>query len=346
MKIFLRLTSCLFLSVSIIAILYAFSLKNETKRYGFNRYYPQHAIGFQSKIDLGYNSYYFAGVTESKVYLGNFIQVNKIWEAGYSLKDSNARFIEVPESEVLAWSNLKMTVKYPNVVMSEGYTPASLTANYPELKASLRYKNGAKYNRAVSLSTNSEIVRTYDRRNDLTILAKSLNGKIIDSIHRYTIDKFSDGILSSDGLMLYNNELNKLIYIYFYKNKIVTLDTNLTVSLTSRTIDTINTPQIAVAKIGDGKELTMSQPALTVNKKAATWDTLLYINSGVMAKNDDKSKYQKYSTIDVYNINNGKYLYSFYIPRYQDYLLSNFIVHDRHLFVLYDRYLLSYIIKV
>lgn len=346
MKILLRLSACFVISVSVVVILYAFSLKKETKRYGFNRYYPQHAIGFHSKVDLGYNSYYFAGITDNKVYLGNFVQVNKIWESSYSLKDSSSHFIQVPQNEVIVWQNLKMTVNYPNIFLSEGYTPAGLVASYPDLTASLKYSKGAKYNKAIPLSMNSAIVRTYNRGKDLTMLVKSLNGRVTDTIHSYPIDKHGDGILSSDGLMLYNYELNKLVYIYFYKNKFITLDSNLAVGLTAHTIDTINMPQIAVAKVQNGKELTMSQPPLTVNKKAATWDTLLYINSGVMAENDDSKKYQEYSTIDVYNIINGKYLHSFYIPRYQDHLLSNFIVHDKMLFVLYDRYLLSYLIKV
>src|SRR5690606_40780151 len=53
-------------------------------------------------------------------------------------------------------------------------------------------------------------------------------------------------LFSNDGMLLYNKELRKIIYVFYYKNKVFHFNTDLKDKQVLQTIDTIATPDFNI----------------------------------------------------------------------------------------------------
>src|SRR5690606_9451449 len=60
------------LGIGIVGLLFAFSERKMHRNNAFQRRHLPHPIELVASIDLQHETYYFAGVTDSTVYLGNY----------------------------------------------------------------------------------------------------------------------------------------------------------------------------------------------------------------------------------------------------------------------------------
>jgi hypothetical protein len=134
--------------------------------------------------------------------------------------------------------------------------------------------------------------------------------------------------------------------VYSYRNEILIIDTNLKVVKKINTIDPIDTAKIKIDKIRSNKSTTFSAPPILVNASYSIWNRYIFIHSKIMARNEDEAFFHDSSVIDIYNLSNGKYLYSFYIPSYNYKPISGFQVFDNYLITLSDKYIIKYDIKL
>src|SRR3546814_11719034 len=80
----------------------------------------------------------------------------------------------------------------------------------------------------------------------------------VDPSHRLSV--YAKGIsppgenadLSSDGLLHYDKDSGTLIYVHFYNNSVIGIDTNLHLIYKATTIDTVRTQQINMIDIQSG----------------------------------------------------------------------------------------------
>jgi hypothetical protein len=61
----------------------------------------------------------------------------------------------------------------------------------------------------------------------------------------------------------------------------------------------------------------LAEPPPIVNKKSTVSEKYLFINSGLKANNEEKELFSEYSVIDVYSVEDGKYQFSFYLPKHR-----------------------------
>ncbi|MGZ3850014.1 MAG: hypothetical protein ACXVKI_12810, partial [Flavisolibacter sp.] len=67
-----------------------------------------------------------------------------------------------------------------------------------------------------------------------------------------------------------------------------------------------------------------------------------YVQSMLVGSGEDPKKFDQSAVIDVYNITNGSYLFSFYLPDFKNYKLYDFQVAQDKLVAIYEHYILCY----
>ena len=114
---------------------------------------------------------------------------------------------------------------------------------------------------------------------------------------------------------------------------------------TGKTIDTISHARIKVSKIASDGTITMAAPPLRVNKGACANDRYLFINSNLNANNEPYDVLDSADIIDVYDLDNGKYKLSFYLPNLGGKKVNDVKVYGNRLVAWYGRYLTVYQLK-
>jgi hypothetical protein len=125
------------------------------------------------------------------------------------------------------------------------------------------------------------------------------------------LQKQFDGIFDTDGTLMVNHDLNKIVYVYRYRNQFTVAQPNLKLDYRGNTIDTITKAQIQLIQLKNGKGKTFAKPPLIVNKTSAIEGNFLYVNSTVLGLYETEELWKTASIIDVYDLTNKTYRSSF-----------------------------------
>lgn len=132
--------------------------------------------------------------------------------------------------------------------------------------------------------------------------------------------------------MDFDTASGKLVFVPFYQNGIVVMDSMLRADSPIRTIDTVfHTRTFSDAFVDNGAtRVSNSTPLFFVNLGVSVQDGLVYVNSLLMADNEKADAFDTYSDLDVYSLRRHAYLYSIKVPRLHDRKLLSFkVLHDR-----------------
>jgi hypothetical protein len=151
-----------------------------------------------------------------------------------------------------------------------------------------------------------------------------------------------DGLFSVHGQMLPYKQKNKIIYVYTYRNQYLVIDSNLKNHQTNQTIDTFSIAPIKVGSYDNNTRHTLSTPQNIVNGASCVAGKFLYIKSNLLAKNEDAATFVKSSTIDVYDLEQGKYTFSFHLPRLNQKGFSEIRVVKDNIYVTYGNKIAVY----
>jgi len=214
-------------AILLIAGLYAFSIKSNRDDNAFIRHFPPHFIKNTRILDLQYNSYYIAGLTETHIFLGNYTVPNEFIVTTYDLKDTQTVNLNLSENKINRLASFKLFIDSPNIYLVNG-----LTSIIYAKKISSHYWNShkidnAKFSLCLPFSLSSVVTRQYDTNIKSSILIKQYldSGKLKPS--SFVLQKQGEGFFSTDGMLLYNHDFAYIIYIYYYRNQINFLDSNL-----------------------------------------------------------------------------------------------------------------------
>src|SRR3546814_18923681 len=95
----------------------------------------------------------------------------------------------------------------------------------------------------------------------------------VDPSHRLSV--YAKGIsppgenadLSSDGLLHYDKDSGTLIYVHFYNNSVIGIDTNLHLNYNATTSDTVKIQQINMISIKSGNTIRLTNAKTETNQK-------------------------------------------------------------------------------
>lgn len=341
-KTIISLTITLGLGVGLVSLLFLISEDIVHNRNNFTRRFPPHPVSIEGQLDLNLNSYYIAGIDENYIYLGNVT-------APLHIRVLDAKLKTAEENEI-ALSNLDISFRSPTLMVvppkfyfMDGYVPVIFSGTINNWKASVENKAQAFFSLIAPIDSISFAIRARDSKSNENILGFL---KIGDSssvvLTKDLLAKQIDGIFDTDGSLLYNKHVNRLVYIYLYRNQFIVMDTDLKLDFIGKTIDTISKARIKVKYVASEKVTKLVAPPLFVNKSAATYGNYLFVHSGIMGRFEPINTWKKSSVIDVYNLTNNTYEFSFYIQNQGNEQLTKFLVFKDRLVCLVGNSILVY----
>jgi uncharacterized membrane protein YphA (DoxX/SURF4 family) len=323
---------------AIVTLLFLLSENIIQHRNNFVRRLPEQ-FSKDHDIDLGFNSYYFAGAVNGKVYLGNVTAPLLLTEVDTTLKSKKEIVIKLSSID-FSFRSLNIQVYSNYFFASDGTVPVIFRGRTGTWKAVQQQAIKRAFSNPVFTDSVSTAFRTH-KANYESVLGRhtSLNGI---QLNPTLLQKQIDGIFDTDGILNYDPYTDQLVYLYYYRNQYIVADSKLKFLHRGNTIDTISKAQIKVAFNKDRNEKKLSAPPLTVNKNAYLYNGLLFVNSALMGKYETEKMWSQASIVDVYDVNNRSYVVSFYVYNIDGKRLSHFAVQGTHFYGLVGTHLVSY----
>lgn len=324
-------------ALAIVSLLYLLSDKQMNHRYAsFERHFIKDTLTPTHSLNLKYTGYYFAGNTPHTLYLGNTKSPAHLVAIDAALKDTVYHTLKV-STDSLAFRAIRVTVDSPFYYLSDGSKPFIYRGALGDVATP--WITDARFTKAIPISSNSALlvsILSYENT-----LVKKTRGNSLE-VYPDILEEQGEGIFSTDGMLLYNKETARTIYVYYYRNEYIVLDTTLHQVLRGNTIDTITQAQIKTALITSKNSRTLAAPALKVNNHGAASRNLLYVQSNLLARNENVEAFEQSSVTDVYNLTTQSYLYSFYLPAFNKKKATEFVCMANNLYALYGSYLVRY----
>lgn len=344
-KILLTLCLLTIFSVGVVTILFLSSEKKIKRNNAFIRKYIPHPVEKLGNYDLGYNSYYIAGMDERNIYIGNVTAPFLIKSISYNLKDSQEHQLEIDSMEVL-FKRVKIEVHPPYVYIGDGVVPIIFRGLIKDWNTSIYSFNEAYFTSFViadSLNIGFTSISSQTKSNALGILHKSSKSDSVilntDIIRTKTNKRFD-----SDGILRWNEKHRKFIYTYYYKNQFQVINEELSKTYTGKTIDTLTSPKTDI-QYYQSKDVYKRGKSVFVNLQSSTFDDYLYIHSDRLGKYENEEALESASILDIYNITDNSYAFSFYLYHQYGKKLLEFKVHNNLLVALVDDKLWLYSLK-
>jgi hypothetical protein len=251
--------------------------------------------------------------------------------------------LNVPTNQKITTA-FQVIVDSPKVDIAAFNLPGIIVSSTNEKILTLYKYPSSLYSRAAKISNSTYIFRGFDSTiktaDQILVKTNLYSGEIIrDSI---AIDMTHDMGIKSDGFLNFDPVTNLLTYVYAYKNEFICIDTNLNLVNKYKTVDNIREYQTTVGNVSKSKVFTNVTARRVLNKKSIAVNGKLYNISNIKSDNEDKDDFIKSTVIDVYDIQKGNYLQSFYIPLYKRERVKNFKIANELLVAVYTNYIVTY----
>jgi hypothetical protein len=335
------LFGCSLFSLALVFGLYQLSDKINHEPNGFIRLFPPHRTKLMRTLDLEYNSYYIAGATPQHVYLANLMTPTLLIKTNYALTDTQRLSLRFAEKTKIA-SASRVTIDPSNIYVMDGVTPAIFKGRLSDLTVRPMRNCRNYFIGSLPISPQTFILKFFSLSMQKSVLAKKTLGR--DSVIRAPdiLEKQIDGMFCTDGAMSYDSASSAVVYVYYYRNQFIRMDTSLHVLYRGRTIDTTSHARIKVSHYESKGMSALTAPPVFVNKHSCISGDYIFIHSGLRSNNEEKENFDNSSVIDVYTLKDGKYKLSFYLPDYKKKKVSGFRVFNKTLVALHDRYLVTH----
>jgi len=340
----IKIAATTMLSTAVVVILFLSSeniMRNENP---FLRRYPQHPVMMTYQKDLKFNSYYFAGYSKGRIYLGNYSNPLHLISMTSELKDYRSVKIKFDPKKI-PFTFVRILIKGDYFFLMDGTVPVIFRGAISDWIVNRELKGSPYFNVAVPIDSTSFVFRSSSGENSSQIVGVfSFNPVPRVSYNERFLTKQIDGVFDTDGMLLYAEKLNKSVYLYYYRNEFVVGDREAKVLARGNTIDTNSTAKIKIAHLKNGDK-TMSVPALMVNQHSAICENLLFVHSKVKGQYELEKVWEQSSIIDVYDIEKRTYRMSFSVYGVGDKKLGSFYVTKTHLYALIGNHLVVHKIR-
>lgn len=345
-KLILWVFLCFGICLGVIALLVA-SSKDLQKRPGsFLRVFPPHPIAEIDTLDTKSHSSYIAGGSSSKLYLASHLNPLRLLVIEMpSLDTQNIKLHIAGIFDQKFWSP-NILVDSPNFYLYDGTIPVIYQGDIDKWTGQKHMSDSIYFQSIVSMHEGSFAVKSLSGSTGENIL-----GKITEWMpYRFFTDKILqkqiDGVFCTDGMLRYDNIYGRLIYVYYYRNEFMVMDSSLNLIYRAQTIDTTSIAKIKVATIESSQWKTLSSPANFVNKQVDVMGNWLFIQSNLIARNEHPEAFKKGAVIDMYNLVTQRYVFSFYLYNFDGQLKMNeFRVFGDRLIARFDNMLVIYRLK-
>lgn len=338
--------------ISCTVVFYLIISKKKKREFsGFDRIFVGMNINLESSSKFRDNQFGFLSEPDQNIWFYDYTKPLTIIKANYSLTELQEEKLKPTGNfSIPAW--LVELDKIDSTIIANNQIGDIVALSS---KINHKYKlAGVSIDIVKAISPNSVIGRGFTNTNGKheTQLIKIMLLQDAKIKEKYTIPRQVDGMFDSDGMIYYDKLNSKIFYMFYHRGSFLCLDTNLNLKYKAKTVDTINTAKIKLVssalKLPNGKTIhkeTPTAPLNLVNRYFATDKKFIYINSGLEADNELDKYLSLYTPIDVYSIEDGSYLHSFYLPKYKGFKASQFKIKGNILIAIYRNYIVTFSIK-
>ncbi|SMC98169.1 hypothetical protein SAMN04488101_107147 [Pedobacter nyackensis] len=344
--IIISLVLCL--SCLSMIVLYIYSNRNSNVKNGFVRTFSKEKILLKGKAVLVQNSYAIADISPEIITIYNALKPYEITTITTDFKSQNTYKLPFPTDKEKLFGLNKLAFIGSSKILLTGRTAAAYAtnANPKSLKTS-QLDRTPFYN--------SEILNP----NSFVFVSKKMEGKAKrkelkrvnwqgKELYSYLPEKQIDGYYCTDGQLSYDTDAKLLTYMFYYRGEFICLDTLLNVVYHAKTIDTVKYAKIKLkhaTQLVNGKKINKAVPSTppnVVNKRICMTADKVYMHSNLKADNETSEDFNNSQVIDVYDLKNGQYTVSFYLPRVDKKSLTAFRVYKNSLIALYHNTLVMF----
>lgn len=327
-------------------------IKDDGPKNGFKRTIKTFKFEKPNVFEIPERSFNFVGKPNKDVLLYSHRHPMKLYKIKDSINTLKSIYIKAPSafdtnSRYIIMRNGPSSDIY--ISNSEGALLIFGNKDITSYKIPLKFTDNC-----TPISNSSIVVRSIEKKEQdksMSLVKINLSDQPKES-KRYILPKHGDGVFGNDGILRYDKKGLKFIYTFFYLGEFLCLDTNLNLIYKGKTIDTVRSPTLKLGSVKNKLKngfsttgITQITPPHFVNIDFAINNDLLYIISHLRADNESYSDFNNNQPIDVYSLKNGKYLYSFYIPKYKELELKKLEIINNQLFGIFGQYLIKYEFK-
>ncbi|MCL1689432.1 DoxX family protein [Elizabethkingia anophelis] len=330
------------LSSGLVVYLFVTSEHIIKKENNFTRRFPHHPIIKDQILDLGVNSYYFAGCSNDSIYLGNYTSPLTLTSLGYNLTHKQETRIIPDETRGITFKSLLLRINAPYFYLSDGTVPIIYRGILGSKNAEIVSKNDVYFTQLEPVDSLQFVFRaksSQTKSNVLGTLNLSENQKV--NLNHDILGKSKEGIFDSDGKLISDPKGKRISYVSFYINQFISADPSLNNLKRLHTIDTITRPQIETVLLENGSRK-MNKPPLIVNKNMALHRDLLFNESNLMGKHESQKQWRQAAIVDVYRTDQQQYIGSFYVHHRGKNKMSDMLVTDKYFYTLIGNEIVRY----
>ena len=339
--VILKLVFPSLLAVGIVVGLFLSSEHIIKKENNFIRRFGLHPIRDEKAFDLGVNSYYFAGMADGKIYLGNITAPLVLTSIDTALRRMESVKIKLDDDKH-PFRFIQVQVKPPHFYLFDGTVPVIYQGQLGDSLAftisaddcyfsQLQVIDSVRFAfRAQSSHTKSWVLGTLNLQDGPRI---QLNYNLLK--------KQVDGIFDTDGQLLWDDAGKELLYIYSYRNQYLVMDQKLNLRHELNTIDTTFRAKVQVRMLSNGS-YKMDAPPLLVNKTSVVYGRLLFNVSMLRGKFESREQWKQAVVVDMYKTSVQEYLGSFYVYNRGEERMSRLFATDKYLFILSGNEIVRY----
>jgi len=330
---------------TILTVFYFGDLPNKHKN-GFKRNYFPAAWSKDRHLALRDGLSGIIGSTRSNIYVTTSAP-GEILEIGRDLT-SPVKRIKLPYFEKfydsLDLNSLSVIIDSPAIYLFAENKPAILKTSFDSSVFEIRILPPGPFTREVLAGKDCFILRKFELTvTDQIFVRYNFSTGLLKKEEKIS-EIAGDGGIISDGQLYFDDETKKLLYVYFYKNLLLSFDTSLNFVKKFSSIDTISSFKMrtGVVKNGGTRAYTNVTPANLVNKVNFVHDGLLFNMSALKADNETDVFFYNNSILDIIDIKSGQYLGSIYFPVIDGSKLLKFIISENRLIGLYRNSIVVY----
>lgn len=332
-------------STLIMTLLFLYSEQLMHYENPFIRRYPGHSAILVQQKDLKFNSYYFSGLTNRRVYLGNYTSPLQLLSFDQKLKKQQLIKISF-EYKNIPFQMISLSIKGSNFYLKDGRVPILFRGDTANWKITKELQGLPYFTHAEIIDSTTIVFRSNKGKNLANILGIfSIDKKQKVIYNESLLTKQIDGVFDTDGILMYDQQINKVIYLYFYRNEFIISDKSGKFEYKGNTIDTTTKAKIKVTYLKDRNERTMSAPPLVVNANAAAFDNLLFVHSKIKGRFEKDKLWEQAAIIDVYDVEKKIYLLSFPLYNIGNQKLNSFVVDATNIYAIIGNQLVIYELK-
>lgn len=328
-------------SIVLVIGLYALSTDIRKRPGSFLRITPPHPIVKRASLNIADANYYIAGATHDMIYLAHSKYPLNILGVRSDLRDTVHYRLRLAGIERQKHYRITVRVDSPYFYFMDGAIPFYYRGMIKTWEGT-NVLDSTYYIDAVPISKNSFALRGLYARTGGNVLGKKELNTRGAMLYPDLLQEQHNDPFTTDGILHFNKELNRLLYVYFYRNEYVVMDTTFMVINRGHTLDTTTIAQVRSDSVASQRARRRSAPPMAVHLTQCVYGPWLFVQSPAAARNEVMENLDSGSVFDVYDLTNSEYMLSFYLPHVEGERVKNIIIVNQMLFAHYDHSLHRY----